>query len=98
MYGPGDSITVAKGDRFIIALRGQPDHRLRVDGGRTTPTSSRWSSKQVAGGTMPGAGGTQDAHLRGHGHGFHHLVLNYARSFEPDQPPAQTEKFPVKVR
>jgi predicted secreted protein len=47
---------------------------------------------------MPGAGGTQMLTFEATAKGSTTLVLNYARSFEPDQPPAQTEKFPVTVR
>ena len=32
VYHEGDDISVAQGDEFVIALAGQPEHRVLVDG------------------------------------------------------------------
>ena len=96
-YQPGDSITVQNGEQFIIALSANPStgYSWSAVGNDTV---KQVGSKQVAGGTMPGAGGTQEITFRATATGSTTLVLNYARPFEKDQPPAQTEKFPVTVR
>jgi inhibitor of cysteine peptidase len=97
VYGPGDSITASNGDRFTIALTANPTTGYSWSA-EDNDDVQQVGSKQVAGSTMPGAGGTQMLTFEATAKGSTTLVLNYARPFEPDQPPAQTEKFPVTVR
>jgi predicted secreted protein len=54
-------------------------------------------SRQVTQSTLPGAPGVQQLTFEATKAGSSTLVLDYARSFEPDQPPAQTESFPLTV-
>ena len=51
----------------------------------------------VTSSTLVGAPGMQQLTFKATKSGSSTLVLNYARSFEPDNPPAQTESFPLKV-
>jgi predicted secreted protein len=97
VYGPGDSITVQNGDRFTIALTANPTTGYSWSA-EDNDDVEQVGSEQVAGGTMPGAGGTQMLTFEATAKGSTTLVLNYARPFEQDQPPAETEKFPVTVR
>ncbi len=85
------------GEQFTIALTANPTTGYSWSA-EDNDDVKQVSSKQVAGGTMPGAGGTQMLTFEATAKGSTTLVLNYARPFEQDQPPAQTEKFPVTVR
>jgi inhibitor of cysteine peptidase len=97
LYHAGDSIDVGKGDKFVIELAANPTTGYAWSA-EADDDVQQVGSKQLAGGTMPGAGGTQMLTFEATAKGSTTLALNYARSFEPDQPPAQTEKFPVTVR
>jgi len=96
VYGPGDSIRVAKGQTFVIALEANPT------------TGYSWAaepnenvefvkSQQVTRSTLPGAPGVQRLTFRAVASGSSTLVLGYARPFEPNTPPVDTESFPVRV-
>ena len=56
------------------------------------------SSHQVAGGSQPGASGTQELAFQAEHAGESTLELAYSRSFEPGVPPAKTAKFAVTVK
>jgi predicted secreted protein len=97
VYEQGDEISVAPGDEFIVALAATPS-----TGYSWTPADDPdvtfVSSRMVAGGTMPGAPGTQQLTFRAKRRGETTLELAYDRSFEPDAPPAKTASFLVTVR
>jgi predicted secreted protein len=97
IYEQGDEISVASGDEFIVALAATPS-----TGYSWTPADNPdvtfVSSRMVAGGTMPGAPGTQQLTFRAERRGETTLELAYDRSFEPDAPPAKTASFPVTVK
>jgi predicted secreted protein len=63
----------------------------------TNPKLQQMTTEQVPGGSQPGAQGTQRITFRSQGTGTTTLVLNYARSFEPDEPPAKTAIFDVTI-
>jgi len=63
----------------------------------TNPKLQQMTTELVAGGSQPGAQGTQQITFRSQGTGTTTLVLNYARSFEPDEPPATTAIFDVTI-
>ena len=63
----------------------------------TNPKLQQMTTEQVPGGSQPGAQGTQRITFRSQGTGTTTLVLNYARSFEPDEPPAKTATFDVTI-
>ena len=63
----------------------------------TNPALQQETTEQIQGGSQPGAEGTQALTFRSQEVGTTSLVLHYARSFEPDQPPAKTQTFPVTV-
>ena len=55
------------------------------------------STRQVAGGSQPGAAGTQELTFTGRQAGESKLVFTYARSTEKADPPAKTAKLPLTV-
>ncbi|HEX5586924.1 MAG TPA: protease inhibitor I42 family protein [Acidimicrobiia bacterium] len=63
----------------------------------SNPKLQQMTTEQVAGGSQPGAQATQKITFRSQGTGTTTLVLDYARSFEPDQPPAKTASFDVTI-
>ena len=97
VYGPGDSITVQNGEQFTIALTANPTTGYSW-AAEDNDDVKQVSSKQLQSNSMPGAGGTQVITFEATAKGSTTLVLNYARPFEQDRPPAETEKFPVTVR
>ncbi len=96
VYHQGDTITVAKGDEFVIALPANPSTGYSWTAGKD-PEVAFVSSRQVAGGNQPGAPGTQELTFRATDTGASTLELSYARSFEQGVPPAKTAKFSVTV-
>jgi predicted secreted protein len=96
VYHQGDTISVAGGDEFVIALAANPSTGYSWTAGKN-PDVAYVSSRQVAGGSQPGAPGTQELTFRATATGTSTLELAYARSFEPGVPPAKTAKFPVTV-
>ncbi len=92
----GDTVKVANGNEFLIALPANPSTGYSWTAG-DDPDVSFVSSRQVAGGSQLGAGGTQELTFRAEQVGTSTLELAYARSFEPGVPPAKTAKFPVTV-
>jgi predicted secreted protein len=97
VYTAGDSISVRDGARFVIALEANPSTGYAWTAAENDHVE-QVSSKQVQGGSMPGAGGTQRITFEATATGSTTLELDYARSFEPDQPPAETERFSITVR
>jgi inhibitor of cysteine peptidase len=97
VYHQGDDISVAKGDEFVVALAANPSTGYSWTAA-DNPDVAFVSSRQVSGGSQPGAGGTQELTFRADGSGSSTLELDYARPFEPDAPPAKTARFPVTVK
>ncbi len=96
VYHQGDSITVADGDEFVIALPATPSTGFTWSAQEDSDVTFV-SSRQVNGENRPGAAGTQELTFRATGTGKSTLELEYARSFEQGVPPAKTESFPVTV-
>jgi predicted secreted protein len=97
VYHRGDDVSVAEGDEFVIALAANPTTGYAWSADQD-PDVTLVSSRQVADGALPGAEGTQELTFRAEHSGTTTLELAYARSFEPDVPPAKTASFPVTVR
>jgi inhibitor of cysteine peptidase len=97
VYHQGDDISVQQGDEFVVALTANPSTGYEWTAA-DNPDVTFVSSKQVAGGSQPGAPGTQELTFRAEHTGQSTLELDYARSFESDVPPAKTAKFPVAVK
>ena len=96
MYHQGDTIKVANGDEFVIALPANPSTGYSWTAG-DDPDVAFVSSRQVSGGSQPGAGGTQELTFRADQVGTSTLELAYTRSFEQGVPTAKTAAFPVTV-
>jgi inhibitor of cysteine peptidase len=96
VYHQGDAITVVTGDKFVIALPANPSTGYAWTAG-DDPDVKFVSTKQVSGGSQPGAGGTQELTFRAEQAGSSTLELAYARSFEAGVPPAKTASFAVTV-
>jgi predicted secreted protein len=96
VYHQGDDVSVANGREFVVSLPATPS-----TGYSWTPADnddiSFVSSRQLAGGSQPGAPGTQELTFRATNRGSTTLKLAYDRSFEPNAPPAKTAQFPVTV-
>ena len=97
VYHQGDSIAVANGDEFVVALPANPSTGYSWTAGDDADVTNV-SSRQVAGGSQPGSAGTQELTFRATNTGTSTLELAYARSFEPGVPPVKTAKFPVRVK
>lgn len=97
VYHQGDSIAVANGDEFVVALPANPSTGYSWTAGDDADVTNV-SSRQVAGGSQPGAAGTQELTFRATNTGTSTLELAYARSFEPGVPPVKTAQFPVSVK
>jgi predicted secreted protein len=95
-YHEGDSIKVAVGEEFVVALRATPSTGY-VWTAAGNPDVTFISTHQVAGGSQPGAQGTQEMSFEGRQAGDSQLVFTYARSFEKADPPAKTAKLPLTV-
>ena len=97
VYHEGDEISVSKDEDFIVALAANPSTGYQWTAA-DNPDVTFVSSHQVAGGSQPGAPGTQQLTFRADHSGQSTLKLAYARSFEPGVPPADTAEFPVSVK
>jgi inhibitor of cysteine peptidase len=97
VYHQGDSIAVANGTEFVIALPANPSTGYSWTAGDDHDVAFV-SSRQLAGENQPGAAGTQELTFRATSTGMSTLELAYARPFEPDVPPVKTAQFPVTVR
>lgn len=97
VYGPGDSISAAVGQSFVIELESNPTTGYEWTA-QSNPNAELVKSRMVTSSTLPGAPGMQQLTFRATKAGSSTLVLDYARSFEPNNPPAQTESFPLRVR
>ncbi len=96
VYHQGDSIDVAVGEEFVVALPATPSTGYAWTAAGN-PDVTFVSTQQVAGGSQPGAQGTQELTFTGRRAGDSPLVLTYARSFEKTEPPAKTARFPLRV-
>jgi predicted secreted protein len=90
-------ITVALEHEFVVELPATPSTGYEWTA-VTNPALQQETTEQIQGGAQPGAEGTQRITFRSQEVGTTSLVLNYARSFEPDQPPAKTQTFQVTVK
>jgi inhibitor of cysteine peptidase len=97
VYHQGDSIAVADGTEFVIALPANPSTGYSWTAGDDHDLMFL-SSRQLAGGNQPGAAGTQELTFRATNAGTTTLALAYARPFEPNVPPVKTARFPITVR
>ena len=96
VYHEGDTITVAVGEEFVVALPATPSTGY-VWTAAGNPDVTFISTHQVAGGSQPGAEGTQEMTFEGRQAGESQLIFTYARSFEKTDPPAKTAKLPLTV-
>jgi inhibitor of cysteine peptidase len=96
VYHQGDSIDVAVGQEFVVALPATPSTGYSWTAAGN-PDVSFLSSQQIAGGSQSGAAGTQELTFEGRQAGESQLVFTYARPFEKAEPPAKTAKFPLTV-
>jgi inhibitor of cysteine peptidase len=96
VYHEGASIEVSVGDEFVVALPATPSTGYSWTAAGN-PDVTFVSTHQVAGGSQPGAEGTQELTFRGREAGDSKLVFTYARSFEKTEPPAKTATFPLSV-
>ena len=96
VYHQGDSIDVAVGEEFVVALPATPSTGYTWTAAGN-PDVTFISTHQVAGGSQPGAEGTQEMTFEGRQAGESQLVLTYGRSFEKTDPPAKTTKLPLTV-
>jgi len=97
VYRQGDSIDVAVGYEFVVALpaTASTGYSWTAAG---NPDVTFLSTRQVAGGSQPGAEGTQEMTFVGRQAGDSPLVFTYARSFEKSAPPAKMAKFALTVK
>ena len=96
VYHQGDTIDVAVGEEFVVALPATPSTGYTWTAAGN-PDVTFVSTRQVAGGSQPGAEGTQEMTFTGRQAGESQLVFTYARSFEKTDPPAKTAKLPLTV-
>ncbi len=97
VYTAGQAISVDKGDTFVIALDANPTTGYQWQAEDNSKVE-QVKSKYVAGDSnLMGAGGTQMITFEATNRGSTTLKLDYARSFESDAKPAQTESFSVSV-
>jgi len=96
VFGPGDSIRVVDGQTFVIELESNPTTGYEWTA-EDNPNAEFVKSSMVTSSTLPGAPGMQRLTFEATKTGSSTLVLNYARSFEPNNPPAETESFPLRV-
>lgn len=96
VFEPGDDITVAPGERFVIALTSNPSTGYSWSA-EPNANAEFLRSGQVPGPKRPGAPGTQRLTFLATAPGSSTLVLEYVRPWEFGVPPAQTESFPLTV-
>jgi inhibitor of cysteine peptidase len=96
VYHQGDTVVVAVGEEFVVALPATPSTGYTWTAAGN-PDVTFVSSHQVAGGSQPGAEGTQEMTFEGRQPGGSQLVFTYVRSFEKAEPPAKTAKLPMTV-
>jgi inhibitor of cysteine peptidase len=97
VYHQGDTIAVAEGAEFVIALPANPSTGYSWTAGDDDGDVAFVSSRQLAGGSQPGAAGTQELTFRATSAGTSTLHLAYARPFEEGVPPVKTAQFAVAV-
>jgi len=97
VYHQGDAIDVAVGEEFLVALPSTPSTGYTWTAAGN-PDVTFVSTHQVAGGSQPGAQGTQELTFTARQSGDSQLVVTYARSFEKTEPAAQTAKFALTVK
>jgi predicted secreted protein len=89
-------ITVTNGHTFAVALPVTSGTGYAWTA-ESNPKLQQMTSEQVSAPSKPGGQATQRITFRAQGTGSTTLVLNYARSFEPDEPPAETASFAVTI-
>lgn len=98
VYTAGQSISVKRGDKFVIALASNPTTGYRWTAEDNSKVEQQRSRYVQGDSNLMGAGGTQMITFEATDRGRTTLTLDYARSFEKDTPPAETEDFQVTVR
>jgi predicted secreted protein len=96
VYHEGDSIDVAVGDEFVVALQATPSTGYTWTAAGN-PDVTFVSQRQIAGGAQPGAAGTQELVFEGRQQGESDLVLTYGRLSEKADPPAKIARLPLTV-
>ncbi len=96
LYHQGDSIEVAVGEEFLVALPATPSTGYEWTAAGN-PDVTFVSTRQVAGGSQPGAEGTQEMTFTGRQAGESKLVFTYARLTEKANPPAKIARLPLTV-
>jgi inhibitor of cysteine peptidase len=96
VYHQGDSIDVAVGEEFVVALPATPSTGYTWTAAGN-PDVTFVSTRQVAGGSQPGAEGTQEMTFTGRQAGESKLVFTYARLTEKANPPAKIARLPLTV-
>ena len=86
VYEAGDSISVAEGQTFVIELESNPTTGYEWTAEKNA-NAEFVKSEMVTSSTLVGAPGMQQLTFKATKSGSSTLVLNYARSFEPDNPP-----------
>jgi inhibitor of cysteine peptidase len=95
-YHQGDSIDVAVGEEFVVSLEANPSTGFTWTAAGN-PDVTFVSTRQVPGGTQPGAPGTQEFVFDGRQAGESKLVFTYGRSTEKSNPPAKVARLPLTV-
>jgi len=90
-------ITVLLEHEFVVELPATPSTGYEWTAA-PNPALQQETTEQIRGGSQPGAEGAQRITFRSQEVGTTTLELDYARSFEPDQPPAKTQTFQVTVK
>jgi inhibitor of cysteine peptidase len=96
VYHEGDAIKVAVGEEFVVALPATPSTGYAWTAAGNADVTFV-STHQVAGGSQPGAEGTQEMSFEGRQAGESQLVFTYARSFEKTDASAKVAKLPLTV-
>lgn len=96
VYHAGDSIDVAVGEEFVVSLDANPSTGYTWTAAGN-PHVTFVSTRQVSGGSQPGAPGTQEFVFDGRQVGESTLVFTYGRATEKSNPPAKVARLPLTV-
>jgi inhibitor of cysteine peptidase len=96
IYHQGDSIDVAVGEEFVVSLEANPSTGYTWTAAGN-PDVTFVSTRQVPGGSQPGAAGTQEFVFDGRAAGESKLVFTYSRLTGKSDPPAKVARLPLTV-
>ncbi len=96
VYHEGDSIDVAVGEEFVVALPATPSTGYTWTAAGN-PDVRFVSTHQVAGGSQPGAEGTQEMTFEGREAGESQLDLHLRPFLREDRPAGQERQAPLTV-